>query len=130
MKTKLQKRLAELDQQVAVINKERNAIRSEEAYKEAKGLLGRCFKFRNSFGCSHPGKWWLYVKVVKVESDGGVRVDKFEAASNGRFEANTGVFSMGQREVSGADGYIQISQREYENARAKFLNEVRVALFH
>lgn len=57
------------DKQISEIRKKQ----ADEQEKESKKLipeykkewLGRCFKYRNSYGCDCPG-WWLYCRIEDI----------------------------------------------------------------
>lgn len=44
-------------------------IESKEEENRNKNLVGKFFKFKNSFSCPKTDEdyWWLYIKIVKVD---------------------------------------------------------------
>lgn len=69
-----EKSIKELKGQVGILQGQRVAINKKEQRLNAqihridiepklKAMVGRCFKYRNSYG-SNQKDWWLYVKVI------------------------------------------------------------------
>lgn len=59
-----------------------------ERYEKAKGLLGKCFRYRNSYSCPEGEKdrWWLYMRVTEVTKDGWLTVFSFQTDKDGAIE--------------------------------------------
>lgn len=59
---------AEIEAALAPLLEARNRIRDEKSKRESAALVGRCFKYRNSYSCpKEPSDyWWMYTKVVSV----------------------------------------------------------------
>lgn len=58
-------------------------IEAERARKEHEKLVGRCYKYRNSYGSGE--KWWLYAKVTAA-GDIQPLATTFEQTANGSIE--------------------------------------------
>lgn len=72
-----------LEQAQAVIRADRDARCAARAI-EARKLIGRFFKFRNSYGSAR--KWWLYAAPRVVDDDGSVSGLSFQRTHDGRIE--------------------------------------------
>jgi len=59
--------------------------RSERAESNAR-YVGRCFKFRNSYGDSDDSaRWWLYRRIVSADGDGAIAF-QFQTDRDGKIE--------------------------------------------
>jgi hypothetical protein len=69
---------------------ELRAIEDAEKTKANASLIGKCFKYRNSYSCpeSDADYWWLYSKVVSVDGE-WAQVLRFQTDRNGRVEFET-----------------------------------------
>lgn len=69
-----------LDDQIREIERAR-----EE--KELSALVGRCYRYRNSYSCpqSDDDCWWLYTRVIGVE-DGALKAFRFQDDKRGKLE--------------------------------------------
>lgn len=107
-----------------------HALRAQvEAHDNAKRkaeherLLGRCFKYRNSYGDG--GSWWLYIKVVAI-GDYWPYALKFQTCVRGEYTE----FRLEVRDLitglpaNGRDGsgYIEIPRSEFDDALTVFFN--------
>jgi len=59
-------------------------IKREENNERNQKLIGKCYRYRNSFGNENEG-WWLYIRVLEIE-DGNLIVHRFQTDRNGRIE--------------------------------------------
>lgn len=57
---------AQLEQEYARILAKLDIIEARERKAEHEKLLGKCFKYLNSYGSSRPS-WWLYAKVTGTD---------------------------------------------------------------
>lgn len=93
-------------------------IKLLEELPRAKSLVGKCFKYLNSFGPNE--NWWLYIRIVR--NDGcDVIIDKFQEDAYGKVE-----FFYAEVSYSHYFGssYIPISEEEYFKAEKKLLNKI------
>lgn len=108
--------LKELERQRNEVQSRIWEIENAENEKKSAALVGRYFKYHNSFGSGN--RWWLYFKAVRV--DGRCVVGpKFQRDSNGRFELEPDAHVF-----NNMSGYTEIKAVEYVRARAKFLTEL------
>ena len=92
----------------------------EVARPKLRKLIGRCFKYLNSYGSGE--KWWLYVKVVSLnESDLSFRTVEFQHTSLKRVEIEyERVCNFGGVPRFGVDSnWVPISVAEYNRERRK-----------
>jgi len=99
---------------------------AKEAYEEAtlrpmrQALVGKCFKYRNCYSCPvGPKDYWVdYTKVVGVDGSSfvvvSVQKDKYGAV---RIEERSSPGFDGKM----MDGYVPITNREYQREVAKIL---------
>lgn len=59
-------------------------INRKQRQEQNVKLIGKCYRYRNSFGNENKG-WWLYIQVLELE-DGNLIVHRFQTDSNGRIE--------------------------------------------
>ncbi len=76
-------RKKELDTILRKARTELNRIEEAERDAENRALIGKCFKYRNSY--SEGQKWWLYQRVVSVKG-GMVNIFGFETDIRGKIE--------------------------------------------
>lgn len=62
---------------------ELDAIESKEALATNRALLGKCFKYRNTYGGDGSESWWMYSVVVAVNGD-GITLFNFQRDTSGR----------------------------------------------
>jgi hypothetical protein len=84
----------------------------------AKALLGKCFKYLNSYDANT--KWWYYSKVIKIEDDSLI-IDSFQEAADGKIEF---VYNQSAYLNHFSSSYIPISEEEYFKERKKLLNKM------
>jgi hypothetical protein len=87
--------------------------------ERAKKLIGKCFKFRNSYSCpdGDKDKWWYYIRVIdaqegrcicvshEIDKNGDVSVKKGSHATQ-TFDKSTGIQAS----------YIPVGLSEYLDA--------------
>lgn len=56
----------EVQKDMEPLRAELEAIDAAERKTAHKALLGRCYRYRNSYGGGHPS-WWLYAKVIGAD---------------------------------------------------------------
>jgi len=109
------KREAELRATMSAARKELNAIRDKRKEESNKPLLGKCFKFHNSFGAGEP-RWWLYTIVTKTSTSLGVFRFQTDCYGDIRIEDKSW--------WSGPGAYTPISREEFDEAWAKLLDKI------
>ena len=91
-------------------------IRTKRVEEENTPLVGKYFKYRNSYGGGSEG-WWLYARVDNV-SGSSISATTFEKTSSDIFEAQTKSW------WSKHDGYMEINELEFMMAWDKFTKEL------
>ncbi len=76
--------LKELREQIGKLREEEYEIEKAERIKQNKGLVGKCFKYLNSYGSSE--KWWLYTKVLRLDDEGYPVAWRFQIDCHGQIE--------------------------------------------
>ncbi len=113
-KKQLLKQRAEIDAQL-------RSLEVQERLKTGTKLIGKCFRYRNSYGSLD--SWCLYLQVLGLADDGFFRVVQFEIDSNGwpssRIEMR---FSLGS-------SYTLITFEEYSEARERFIQSVNDLIY-
>jgi ribosomal protein L35AE/L33A len=82
MKTKEQ-----LEAEIAPLQAALYKLRDAEASKEAQALVGKFFKYRNSYGGGSPG-WWMYAKVTHVKNTSAISF-RFQTCEHDKLEIET-----------------------------------------
>lgn len=102
--------------QAEPINKELSEIKDKRARKDWEKMVGKCFKFRNSFGSGE--KWWLYEKIVGFNEDGLITlIAQKDSHDHIEIEKRT---SYGYHH----SGDIKISKEEFDREFQKLLSEI------
>lgn len=97
---------------------------NEEVIPKLKALIGKCFKYYNSYGGSLP-RWYLYAKIISVdEKTCTLHTVEFQKTSLDKVEVNLKQKSTyrGTNYFLDNNGYIPISNTEYNRAK-KFLKK-------
>lgn len=101
-------------------------IRREEEKLTAAKLkqtvkIGDCYKFHNSY--TGDNMWWLYHKVTKVMNS-LVRTESIQFTSDDTllYQPEDMLFGF-NGEIR--NGYVAISRKEYDTARARILKKIR-----
>ncbi len=110
------------------LNKLANEILKEEekiAGEKAKHLIGKCYKYLNSYSGSE--KWWLYVKIISSDKHGWFRAEKIQRDCDKKiiYEPSDLLHSF-DGDMLGS--YISISPRTYENAKHRIANYINEAI--
>lgn len=119
----INKRIKELD---LTIQKERSRAEPFENEQEVlkaqrdlikrKKLLGKCFRYRNSYGFG--SKWWLYGKVTHIDKDGFrmLTAEKVPLGIEIKLDTRPGAELWGTWEP--------ITSKQFQNAFKKLLDEL------
>lgn len=120
-------KLEDIESKIQTLRRKEQAIK-ERAFKEKlpehKKLIGRCFKYRNSYGSGDKG-WWLYGKVVGVSQgycgpdDVFVAMRKIQKCTYKKISFEDKCSMGGER----LDGWIEISESEFNKQKKKLINE-------
>lgn len=102
------------------------ALEAKQRADENVKLIGKCFKYRNSYSCPNgdANKWWLYVKVTKVTSRGEMNAFQFQTDIYGKLE----IEADHRVPLSFSGGYMPITAGEFNKAWRAV--QKRVAGFH
>lgn len=75
-----------LNRQIAIARNKVWKIEAAERYEKAKKLIGKSFRYRNSYSCPEGEKdrWWLYMRVTGVSKDGFLTVFSFQIDKDGQ----------------------------------------------
>ena len=94
------------------------AIEKTERDRRNASLIGKCLRYRNSYG--HDEGWWLYCKVLRAE-DGDLVVHRFETTSNGeiRIEPEKREYTVGR-----TDGWKPIPTEDFDQAWQKLMSSL------
>lgn len=112
--------IKELREQAKKLNAAVWKAEREESDRQNAALVGRTFKFRNSYGgCDESEKWWLYGKVIDIK-DGGLLMFRFQTDNNGRIEIEPAQYKVGIAD----SGYQEIPEKEFDRAWAALLIKV------
>ena len=120
------KRTAEqIREAIAPLREELRAVEAAEARKQGEAMVGRCFKYHNSY--SGPGeRWWLYVNVTKVDGDGHLNAFAFQTDIRGKSEIETQHYvsacSLGE-----GSGYLPIKASEFNAAWRRLSQKIATA---
>jgi uncharacterized protein with NRDE domain len=100
-------RLEEINAQMRKLQAERSKLEEAERFERNRDLLGKCFRYRNSYGPD--SRWWLYAKVVKVTKDGTITTFEFQTDSQGKTDVRPKAIHFRCL----LDGYMPISTAEF-----------------
>lgn len=105
---------AAVAQAQAILNRHRDLQRAADV-REKKSLIGKCFRYRNTFG---DGKhWWLYTVVTSVNRWGHLHGLSFQTKSDGSTEIEP-------RNYLSLSGWKEISRQEFDRAKAQCIRRI------
>lgn len=110
-------KIAKLKKTVQAGYKARNELddlESRNKDKQNKKLIGKCYRYRNSY--SSGDSWWLYAKITGVK-DGWLNGWKFEKTTADRIE-------IWDTTIHRVDEYQEITKEEFNQAWNELLNEL------
>jgi len=117
-----------LDEARAVVNAHREAERAAERDKLLP-LMGRYFKYRNNYGISGKGGWWLYAHVTGVDGTPMCTGWTFQRDENGRIEIEPNGRSTITIRPEGS-GWQEIKAAEFWKAAEQIKASVNAHLSH
>lgn len=88
-------------------------ITHQEVYPKVAALVGKYYKYHNSYGMRD--KWWLYIHIKAKTKDLDLVSDTFHADTRGKIEFNFNKFDTHYTFES--TSYIEITKREYLRAK-------------
>lgn len=106
-------------------------VKREVAAPQMRACVGRCFKYRNSYGGSDGG-WWLYTKIIGFDEKAfAFDTVQFQLTTARRIEIEyRRHFNYEQRNYFTEHNrtYLPISKSEYNAARRRLLKFVSKGL--
>lgn len=112
----LKKQIIKLEKPVIKLKEKLAKLEDEKIKKKNSKLIGKCFKYRNSYSSGE--KWWLYTKVIGVTDYDRVKTVNFQKTSYNDIEIKTG------------DSYphmlgTKITAKEFHREFEKLWNEIK-----
>lgn len=87
------KTLEELDAEIAKLSGAKSKITTALRKEENAKLIGKAFRYQNSYGGDEPRKrWWLYVKLTSMDKDGWLNGVKAQRDCDGRINIEPETF--------------------------------------
>ncbi len=76
----------ELRRIIADAQKSLSAIQYQERRRAHERLIGKCYKFRNSYSCPEKESdyWWLYRKITSMDEFGWLNTFEFQKDRSGQ----------------------------------------------
>ena len=96
-------------------------IRILKDIPKAISLVGKCFKYRNSFGSSQP-PWWFYIRITGRDGI-SLLFNCFQEDANDHVEFEYGKSGYVEQ-FSHPSNYLPITAKEYFTAEKKLLNKM------
>lgn len=116
----LNKQLEELKDVERPYVDEKNKLQKQIDTENNKPLMGKCFKFRNSYGSGE--KWWLYIKVISCD-DWGAKVIDIQKDKGGNTTCE--IKTCSANSFKGSDSYTPISYKEFKKNFDKLMKELK-----
>src|SRR5690349_7211800 len=89
MNQDMNEEIQKLIEQEREIRKRRREIEDKYRQEELRPILqkqiGKCFKYKNSYGSS-TDPWWLYERIISLKEDGDFYCEKFQVDCYGKIE--------------------------------------------
>lgn len=110
-----------LEAQIKALRAELDKIEEAEEQERNAGLIGRCYRYRNTYSCaSKPSDYWfMYGRVLSVEGHSAT-VLMFQTDSGGQMTLHPKECHSAAM-LAGAGAYQQITRKEYDKALRAFL---------
>lgn len=108
-----------LESEIAKLREQLSEIDAADRREKNAPLVGKCFRYRNSYG-GDVEKWWLYLKVLAVDEDGHLNCLTFETTSVGivNIEPRTKYYGL-------SGDYRSIEAAEFDHAWRELLMSLR-----
>jgi hypothetical protein len=116
-------RLDELRKQSYKIQREITELLEAERMENGKHLIGRYFKFINSYSMPQTPEdyWWLYAHVYKQENSNLISYE-FEKDSDGKVRINPDKITL----APVLETWVEITEDEFREAFNKLMNELKI----
>ena len=75
-----------------ILNSLREELEDNHTIPSMQNLVGKCYKYRNSYGSDCSG-WWRYKKVTGIHSGSYVETIDFQETADHRFEIKISEYS-------------------------------------
>lgn len=123
-------KFTEVDSKIAALRKQRQDLEWDDYVQnwrpKYQAMVGKCYKYQNSY--SPEEKWWLYKRLNKwVEGDGCdfIVCEKFQIrTSNADWNQDVIILGGSFQQDPITEGWIEITEDEYQEARAAFFSEM------
>lgn len=108
------------------LRRELNALQEsrirETIIPKIEKLIGRCFKYDNSYGSGYSKSWPLYIKVLSRSKHTGIKTLKFQNDKKGILilELQQQILFHGEM----GSGYTEISKKEFNAAFKNFASKI------
>ena len=121
IKAKLKEKGEDYHKDTKSLREERDKLLTEIENEEGKKLVGKCFKFRNSYGSGE--KWWLYSKIVGADSEWVNTLELQKLPFSGiEIKLNKISKSLFENGV-----YTSITKKEFNNVYKRFIKKIEDA---
>jgi hypothetical protein len=97
----------------------------EVSLPKLKKAIGKCYKYNNSYGCGDNCRAWpLYIQIVSIdESNMQFKTIEFQYTTFGHVEVKTeNKFNFNGKNYFNGKGYIEITNKEFNQAKKRFIN--------
>lgn len=113
-----------LQETLAKVRRELSRIEAAERLKANRGLVGKCYVYRNSYSCpeTEADYWPLYKKIISLDEFGNFQTLQFENDNSGQLTIKSDKWG------SLHGDYVEITQEEFEQQAERFLKAVAEAL--
>lgn len=102
-----------LNEKAGAIRDKIDRIEGEKRRAEASKVVGKCFRYRNSYSCpqTEADYWWLYRRVTLADKHGWLRVFDFQTDKDGKTS-----IEPGNRAMSPASLGEPITLKQFQHA--------------
>ena len=104
--------------------KELDEILDKEEYEKNIGLVGKYYKYRNSYSCpkEESDYWYIYRKITGIDEKNRLKVSSFSMDKDGKIEINN-------NDAFFSSGWIEISKFEFDLAWDAILLRIKPIIF-
>lgn len=114
----INKQIQKIDKLLSPLYKQRDDINEEISFENNQKMIGKCFKFRNSYGSG--GDWWFYIQVLGINSEGYLVCISAEHCSDNKIQIEQSI----RYSSSFSKEYLPITEEEFEKAFEKILEDL------
>ena len=118
---KIRADLKKLDEERHDLRSMLDKIEDKKSVAIAKGYLGRCFKFRNSYASDD--KWWLYIKVIEVD-EADIICEEIQKTCRDEIDIRRYKRHVYCDDVLFSDSYVPIDEKEFQVAKENILSKM------